>query len=499
MSLPEPYWTDGERTIHHGDCLRFLRRMERESVSAIVTDPPYGIGFMGKGWDGDLPDPRIWRQCLRVLKPGGFLLAFMSPRFDRLSEFGQHLKRERFDIGYSPIWWVYAQGFPKGADVGKAIDKAEGAERAFGGPTSTIVPNPGTGAVYNFSTDDTRCKQPKAEGSRYAAETIPATPLAQQWDGWRTGHQALKPACEVIVVAQKPMEKGAQWRNVVKHGVGGFNVKGAAVPFAGETLQEFTTPGGGTRGPGFGHKGYADGQWGSTPAGQCGMKKDWGGFIGGYEPPDGIRYRSGGRYPSNLAVSGDALGPTLSRYFSVDAWAREHVTECEDGLVAYCPKAGRREKNEGCEDLPPATGSLTTNNAVQNVLRCQDCGRTHPAGSNHRVSECARCGSSNLELGAPSFDGSGRDAGPLPRNLHPTAKPVALVAWLLTLVCPPDGVALDPFLGSGTTLVAAKQLGLRAIGIELNDSPEEPYCRIASKRVEAAKAPVRTLFDDAGT
>ncbi len=282
----------------------------------------------------------------------------------------------------------------------------------------------------------------------------PSTPLAAQWDGWKTGHQAPKPACEVIVVAQKPMEKGAQWRNVVKHGVGGFNVKGAAIPFAGE----------------------ADSDYGTS------TKSVYRGWQDTGENVPLTPTLSTGRYPSNLAVSGEALGPELSRYWSVDAWAREHVTECEDGLVAYCPKASRGEKDEGAGE--PTERDRIIGQAHY-ARTCQSCNRVNIGNA----TVCERCGSGDLVY----------SRNVLPRaNHHPTCKPVALVAWLLTLVCPPEGLALDPFLGSGTTLVAAKQLGLRAIGIELNDTDEEPYCRISQKRIEAAKAPELNLFEQGG-
>lgn len=437
--MSEPYWSDGERTIYHGDNREVLPLLDSDSFACCVTDPPYSLSFMGKAWDRALPPTETWRGVLRVLKPGGFLLSFMTPRLDCLWRFAASLDEAGFDIGYSPIWWVTAQGFPKGQSVSAACDKAAGVDRPILG--------------YHHRADDftghTRTVAQDTEGTGYgsiaqrlAPITEPQTPLAQKWDGWRTGHQALKPATEVVIVAQKPMEKGAQWRNVVKHGVGGFNVKGAAVPFDGSPenigwhLRGVRHPSTGTA--------LVGSVYGSLNA-QCSV-------------------RGAGRYPSNLAVSGEALGPKLSRYWSIDAWAREHVTECEDGLVAYCPKASRGEKEEGLggERLRPS----------------------------NKIGQRKNNGSGGL------LNGTGET---LPmRNCHPTAKPVALVAWLLTLICPPDGLALDCFMGQGTTLAAAKQLGLRAIGIELNDTEDEPYCRIARKRVEATKASERTLFEAAG-
>lgn len=438
--MPEPYWSDGERTIYHGDCLAVLPTLEAESISACATDPPYGWGFMlgssPSKWDANLPDPAVYHELLRVLKPGGFLLNFCGPRLDTLWRMGRMIEEAGFDVGYSPIWWVFAQGFPKGTDASKQVDRAAGAEREVLGVNTNVPVGSATGQAVYGQGKGTWASSP-------VSLTAPATPLAAQWDGWKTGHQALKPACEVIVVAQKPMEKGAQWRNVVKHGVGGFNVKGAALPFG--------------EGP--------EPNWRESPCLEQRAAFPGSETTGGRPIKDQVRYYSVGRHPSNLAVSGDALGPELSRYWSVDAWSREHVTDCENGLVAYCPKASRSEKEEGLED----------GDAYEQVF-----GQTAtPRGMNETRK-----------------DGGPRQFPPR-HNPHPTIKPVSLVAWLLTLVVPPEGIVLDPFLGSGSTLVACKRLGLRAIGIELNDTEAEPYCRIAQKRTEAAKVLERTLFQEA--
>jgi DNA modification methylase len=114
-------------TLHHGDCLEVLRGMANDSVDSVVTDPPYGLSFMGKKWDYDVPSEDIWRECLRVLKPGGHLLAFAGTRT-------QHRMAVRIeDAGFEirdMIAWVYGSGFPKSLDVSKAIDKAAGAALA---------------------------------------------------------------------------------------------------------------------------------------------------------------------------------------------------------------------------------------------------------------------------------------------------------------------------------------------------------------------------------
>ena len=188
--------------IYTGDCLDVLRTLPADSVDAIVTDPPYGLAFMGKRWDYDVPSEAIWRECLRVLKPGGHLLAFAGTRT-------QHRMAVRIeDAGFEirdMIAWVYGSGFPKSLDVSKAIDKAAGAEREVIGPAT--VGGKGQGNAYGTITRP------------------PATAPATAWQGWGT---ALKPALEPITVARKPLI-GTVAENVLAHGTGALNVDGCRV------------------------------------------------------------------------------------------------------------------------------------------------------------------------------------------------------------------------------------------------------------------------------
>jgi site-specific DNA-methyltransferase (adenine-specific) len=203
--------------LHLGDCLDVLRTMPDCSVDAVVTDPPYGLAFMGKRWDYDVPSVAIWAECLRVLKPGGHLLAFAGTRT-------QHRMAVRIeDAGFEirdMIAWVYGSGFPKSLDVSKAIDRAAGVEREvvgskLGQAGYSMADNGRTNAVYGDFHD------PAAE----CAITAPATPEAQQWAGWGT---ALKPALEPITMARKPLA-GTVAANVLEHGTGALNVDGCRV------------------------------------------------------------------------------------------------------------------------------------------------------------------------------------------------------------------------------------------------------------------------------
>ncbi len=214
--LPSP--SPVMQEIRHGDCLAVMREMPDASVDAVVTDPPYGLAFMGKRWDYDVPSVEVWAECLRVLKPGGHLLAFAGTRT-------QHRMAVRIeDAGFEirdMIAWVYGSGFPKSLDVSKAIDKAAGAEREK-------VPGPKTGGMASLN------KGNAAQGYRDSAyydegnmipSSEPVTDDAKRWEGWGT---ALKPALEPITVARKPLI-GTVAENVLAHGTGALNVDGCRV------------------------------------------------------------------------------------------------------------------------------------------------------------------------------------------------------------------------------------------------------------------------------
>ena len=197
--------------LHLGDCLEVLAGLPDNSVDSIVTDPPYGLSFMGKKWDYDVPSVAIWEQCLRVLKPGGHLLAFAGTRT-------QHRMAVRIeDAGFEirdMIAWVYGSGFPKSLDVSKAIDKSAGAEREV--------------VIKRTMTQGGGSSLQIRNGERREVEaniTAPATDAARQWQGWGT---ALKPALEPITVARKPLS-GTVAETVLTHGTGAINVDNCRV------------------------------------------------------------------------------------------------------------------------------------------------------------------------------------------------------------------------------------------------------------------------------
>jgi len=192
-----------------GNCLDVLKTLDAESIDSIVTDPPYGISFMGKKWDYDVPTVEMWQECLRVLKPGGHLLAFAGTRTQH--RMAVNIEDAGFEIR-DLIMWHYATGFPKSANISKNIDKAAGVEREC--TRSGTVQRDGYGEDWDTGSSESR--------PRYDA---PATAAAKQWQGWGT---ALKPATEILTLARKPF-KGTVAANVMEHGTGALNVDGCRI------------------------------------------------------------------------------------------------------------------------------------------------------------------------------------------------------------------------------------------------------------------------------
>ena len=229
--------------LYHGDCLEELKKLEDNSVDAVITDPPYGLsntkpqqvadvlrawvtgdtvsvpakrgGFMGKDWDSFVPPPAVWEECMRVLKPGGHMAVFAGARTQDLM--GLSIRLAGFEIR-DTLGWVYGSGMPKSHNISKAMDRAAGAEREVIG-TKRLGGNAAQstaekGGTYAANTDSV------GVAAIDVPITAPATSEAKQWDGWGT---ALKPAIEPIILARKPLV-GTVANNVLTHGVGGLNI-----------------------------------------------------------------------------------------------------------------------------------------------------------------------------------------------------------------------------------------------------------------------------------
>ena len=202
---------DFKNKIIEGDCMEIMKEMPDNSIDTIITDPPYGLKFMGKKWDYDVPSVDIWKECLRVLKPGGHLLSFAGTRTQH--RMAVNIEDAGFEIR-DMIAWVYGSGFPKSLNIGKAVDKLQGNKRETVGEYKTLSP----GDVWRINGD--------FGGESVDQSTRGITKGTSQWEGWGT---ALKPALEPITIARKPLGEKTVAENCLKWGVGGINIDGCRV------------------------------------------------------------------------------------------------------------------------------------------------------------------------------------------------------------------------------------------------------------------------------
>lgn len=422
--------------IHHGDCLEVLRTMPDCSVDAVVTDPPYGLSFMGKRWDYDVPSVEVWAECLRVLKPGGYLLAFAGTRT-------QHRMAVRIeDAGFEirdMIAWVYGSGFPKSLDVSKAIDKAAGVAG-------------GKGAVTGKSGSARNSMEGDFAGGEYH-EYLPATEQSRQWQGWGT---ALKPALEPITVARKPLA-GTVAANVLEHGTGALNIDGCRVATDGE-----------------------------QPKGS-GARESWRAMEGRTDLQDhGENITpAAGRWPANLIHDGS--DEVLAAFPDAPGQMADASTNSDQRKTQNTYGAMRR----GRGDEP----SAESKNEGSVGFKMKPGMRRLDAGSAARFFYCAKASKADRNEGcehieAKQYSHDGRET-PIDNayqrnssssNSHPTVKPTELMRYLCRLVTPPGDVVLDPFTGSGSTGKAAVLDGFRFVGIER----EAEYVAIARARIEHA-------------
>jgi site-specific DNA-methyltransferase (adenine-specific) len=439
-------------TVHTGDCRDVLRDYPADHFDSIVSDPPYGLTFMGKGWDRGVPGVEFWQEALRVAKPGAHLLAFGGTRtFHRLTVAIEDAGWEIRDC----MMWLYGSGFPKSHDVSKAIDRAVGAER------QVLDERPAygigsTGATFNGH----------AEGAT-AKTTAPATPEAKQWEGWGT---ALKPAWEPVIVARKPLS-GTVADNVLRYGTGALNIDGCRVG-SGEDVVTFDR----------------------APRTTAGGLYDLGTVVG-------VRQSTQGRWPANVMHDGSA---EVVAGFPVTAAAQASMRGERSGVVMdadwggpntlrghndaggsaarffYCAKASRTDRDEGCDNLPGFQGHEVVDR------------KEGSAGLNSPRAGAGRTISNVREFGGAQHTEDVK----LAKNFHPTVKPTDLMRYLCRLVTPPAGLVLDPFCGSGSTGKAALLEGLRFVGVDLDPAHvaiAEARCQFAvdtvAEQAAAAEAP----------
>jgi len=423
--------------LFEGNCLEVMKTMEADSIDSIVTDPPYELGFMGKSWDssGIAFNVEVWQEALRVLKPGGHLIAFSGSRtYHRMAV---AIEDAGFEIR-DQIMWVYGSGFPKSHNIAKAIQKADGVQ-PVGFKENENAAFYGTGSAGQYNPTPRQLFMPPTEG------------VAAEWDGWGT---ALKPAHEPMVLARKPLV-GTVANNVLTYGTGGLNIDATRVEFQSEADKASATPQGKV----------TVNNVGNMPDVEDGGRKE-------LARPD----NSTGRFPANFIHDGsdevielfpDSKGgayPAKRGQAINTAFASGQETEGgframgDSGSAArffYCAKASKKDRNEGLDGF---------------------IGKEVGAKGNGLARQCATCGASVLD-GCQCVDRT--FVNPTRQNHHPTVKPTSLMQYLVRLVTPPNGIVLDPFLGSGSTGKAAMYEGFNFVGIEL--TPE--YLPIAKARI----------------
>ena len=523
--------------VIHGDSAQELKKLADNSIDAVVTDPPYGIEFLAKEWDSNTGAVEIWSECLRVLKPGGYLLAFSAARTYH------HLATNIESVGFEirdQIMWLYASGFPKAQDIGKAIDKRGGmvSNNADTQSLKTILAELFTASGKSNTQINQECgfnaagylrqhdngvdgwgyalplnhkwqtlKQVLGCGDDYdkyfisseravvgtkqagcfdqdfeshtigaRSKTVDITqPATQQANQWHGWKTALKPAHEPICMARKPF-KGSTIDNVLTHGVGALNIDATRIGLEEGAINPNTAVE------------YTDYSFGNAGEGnkQSNLPKKFN--------PD-----AKGRFPSN--VMGEVEG--YQKFF-------------------YCPKVSRRERHRGFEQVNEidnntmlkqmggyfidSEGNKALDQLKQHhMVYVPTLGKFYVHGLKHEYEQwCKKNKQDPLShLGRQNYnDGwhcedANRKKDPLTHidnvgNNHPTVKPVELMKYLVQLVTPQGAHVLDPFCGSGSTGMACKELGNTFTGIE----QDKNYVTIAQQRIDATVTdPKYTLFE----
>jgi len=431
--------TFGAYGIAHADVLSALRELPDNSCDGLLCDPPYGFSFMGKKWDCDVPSVDVWREALRVLKPGAALLSFGGARtFHRIATGIEDAGFELRDC----LCWLYAKGFPKSLNVGLAIDKAAGATRPVTG--SRVLT--GNAAVSLKDKGGTYGVQVGSAGNVTVQTTGPATELAKQWDGYGT---ALKPGWEPIILARKPLD-GTVANNVARWGVGALAIDACRI--GSETMPRSSSRGmpkisdnAAMTGGNYERQivGEAEGRW----PGNVAMDEEAGAILDaevGNRPSRPVVTRNGG---------GNAGGSVFANRKAGNA--RPDTGKHENGGPSrffFSAKVSTKEREYGCDLLPQRSAGDVT-------------GREEDSAG----------------LDSPRA-GAGRTSGA--RNHHPTLKPIALAKWLAALIKPPtpNATLLVPYSGAGSEMIGALQAGWPVVfGIE----GEEEYVQIAHARIKA--------------
>ena len=457
------YYQDKFSTLYLGGCLEELENIEDDSIDCLVTDPPYGYSFMGKDWDKAVPSIDIWKECLRVLKHGSFAFVMSSPRQDVLSRMIINLQDAGFRTDFTSIYWAYASGFPKATNISKIVDKRFGCEREI--IENREVTENMAKMSKNSPNKEGYPKQPRPKDNYWTGKILDNKAIsekAKEFEGSYSGFQP-KPALEIIIVCMKPLSEKTFVEQALNNGKGITWLDDCRIPYTNEKDK---------------YK-YINGPKGNT-------------FSVGKNPDnlrnEIVKSNNNGRFPANLLVSDDILndridrkgvsggGPkeygggggfddklnrqpvknyyndsgSFGRYFDIDKWFEHKIKELPINVQKTFPfliesKASKSEKSKGLEF------------------------------EKYKVSGGMR-GTEDISLKT----GSGNERNNLNKNTHPTVKPIKLMSYLITLGSRENDIILDPFMGSGSTGIAAKLLNRKFVGIE----KEEEYIKISKNRIE---------------
>ena len=408
--------------IINGNSLEELKKFPDNYFHSVVTDPPYGLSFMGKKWDYDVPSVELWQEVFRVLKEGGSLLSFAGTRTQH--RMAVNIEDAGFEIR-DMIAWVYGSGFPKSHNIGKAVDKLQGNER------ENLL-------EYDRRSKYDNCKRKKhtnrPEQFDIGKSTITkSTKGNSEWEGWGT---ALKPALEPITMARKPFKTSVA-ENVLKNGVGGINIDACRV--GNEKIET-------SNGDGFGMKGIYG----------TGINNNKGEIRNGRFPANFIHDGSDevtDLFPNSKSVGGNqnnrkAKDSSINLLNSKEINSSMPCGYKDKGSASrffYCAKASKKDRNEGLEDFEEKITKVTN------------------------MYEMERDNGTMRELASK-------------KNNHPTVKPTNLMRYLVRLVTPKNGIVLDCFMGSGSTGKACALEGFEFVGIDL----DKDYCKIAKARIDKA-------------
>jgi DNA modification methylase len=472
-----------------GNNLDSLKKLPDNSIDSVVTDPPYGLSFMNKKWDYDVPSVEFWKEVFRVLKPGGHILSFGGTRtYHRMVV---NIEDAGFEIR-DQIMWLYGSGFPKSHNIGKAVDKIEGNDREVIGTKNDFaldgrVRKPDTHKPMNETINSEQ-----EYGYKQGWDT-PVTKGQSDWEGWGT---ALKPANEPICLARKPLSEKSVAENVLKWKTGGINVDGCRVGYTSEVDKESAKPGS------------------LNATGENSMF----GLKSGNEQNDE------GRFPANIIL--ECLCDEVIKGQEIKGnenykWSNTNSNgEVFKGRGKYTPRTETLDihtnPNCPCYLLDEQSGKLKSGKFQAHHKRGKTLGeyqgscygkynnqdemlnpdKTYgDSGGASRFFYQAKVSKQERNMGLDGFEekvkGDGRKTiqadTPQQRqihnpkkNFHPTVKPVNLMTYLCRLITPPNGIVLDPFMGSGSTGISARLEGFRFVGMEM----DEDYFKIASARIE---------------